>query len=64
MVHLDPGIVLEIDVEDDAERVIEVVMFVKRVGGRKQHAVIAVRAQETLDAPEHAGIVVDHENCL
>jgi hypothetical protein len=60
--HLDPGIITKIDVENDANCLIEIVVPLKCRGRRKRHAIIAMLSQEPLDAPEHAGVVINHKH--
>src|SRR5262252_4570101 len=62
MIHLDPGVVLEIDIENDADRLLEVVVVLKGLRRFEQHAVVAVLFQKPLDTPEHAGVVIDHKH--
>jgi hypothetical protein len=40
--HLDPGLIIQVDVEDDAERPADVVVILKSLSRVEQHAVIAV----------------------
>jgi hypothetical protein len=59
MAHFDPGFIIEIDVEHDANRLVEITMLLKGISRRKRHAVIAMLSQEPLDASKHAGVVID-----
>src|SRR5689334_9913464 len=62
MPDFDPGFVAEVDVDDRADAFVEILVLAESIGGGEQHAVIAVLAQQSLHAPEHAGIVVDDVN--
>src|ERR1700757_581256 len=64
MAELDPGGTLEVDIEDNASRLCEIVVLLKRLGRRKRHAVVAMLSQEPLNTSEHSGVVVDHKDEL
>ena len=51
MAHLNAGIVVEMYVENDADRLFEVAVLLKCVGGWKQYAVVAVLPKKPLDPP-------------
>jgi hypothetical protein len=60
MSHLDTGFIIEVDIEDDAGCPLKIVVPLEGVGGRKRQAVVTMLPQQTLDASEHAGVIVDH----
>jgi hypothetical protein len=59
MPYVDSRRVIQVDVENHTNRVVEITVPLKSVGGREQQAVIAVLPQQAVYAPKHAGVVVD-----
>ena len=45
--HLDPGLVVQVDVENDAKRLVEVAVILKSLCRLEQHAVIAMLPQQS-----------------
>ena len=62
MTYLNAGIIVEMDVENDADRLFEIVVPLKRIGGRNQHGVVAVLPKEPSEPPQHARVVIDHKH--
>jgi len=62
MPYLNPGLVVQVDIEDNAKRVLEVIVILERFRGREQNAVVAVFPQQPLDAPERTWVVIDDKN--
>src|SRR5437879_5530961 len=62
MPHLYSGLIVQIDIEDDAESLIEIITFLQRFCRLKQNAIEAVLAQQPLHPLERARIVVDDKN--
>jgi hypothetical protein len=53
---------IQLNVEDNADRIVEIVVSLERLGGLKQQAVVAVLSEQPFEAPENARIIVNHEN--
>src|SRR3954449_3023216 len=51
--QLDTGLAVQIDIDDDADRLIETVVIEQRLRRTKQRGVEAVLPQEPLDAQAH-----------
>src|SRR5882724_2385381 len=62
MPQLYSGFIVQIDIEDDAESLIEIITFLQRLCGLKQNAIEAVLAQQPLHPLERARIIVDDKN--
>jgi hypothetical protein len=62
MPHLNSGLVVQVDVQNDAKRFVEIAMILKSRRRLKQQAVIAVRPQQSLHASQHALVVVHNED--
>jgi len=62
MSHLYSGIAVQVDVQNDAEGLIEMIILLQRLCGLKQNAIEAVLTQQPIDSLEGAGIVIDHKN--
>jgi D-serine dehydratase len=60
MSQLDPRSVVQIDVEDDANRFIEIGVAFERLRGRKQDGFVVVLPEQPLYCPQHCGVVIDH----
>src|SRR5712675_3731433 len=60
--QLDPGFILQVDVQDDTQRFFEIVVVLKSLGRRKQDTVVTVLPQQSLYSLEHARVVIDDKN--
>src|SRR6267142_2921480 len=52
MPQLDPGFILQVDVQDDTQRFFEIVVIFESLCRRKQQAVVTIFPQQSLHAPE------------
>ena len=61
MPQFDPRFIVQVDIENDAKRFVEIVVVLKSLRGWKQDRIVTVFAQKALYAPAHAGMVIDHK---
>jgi hypothetical protein len=62
--HVDTGLVIEVDIENDAKRLFEIVVILKRLSRRKRETVVPVLPQQTLHPLERPGIIINDKNCF
>ena len=62
MPELDSGLVIQVDVENDAKSCFEIVVISKSFGRRKQDAVVTAFPQQSLYTPEHPGVIIDDKD--
>jgi hypothetical protein len=60
MPQLDPRPVVQVDVEDDANRLLEIGVAFESLRGRKQDGFVRMLPEQTLYSPQHSGVIVDH----
>jgi len=60
MFQLDPRSVLQVDVENDASRLFNIRVVFESLCGRKPDGFIRVQPQQSLDALQHARVIVHH----
>ena len=53
---------MQVDVENDAGRSIEIGVAFKSLRGRKQDGFVGVMLEQPLNALQHCGVVIDHQN--
>src|SRR6516164_3496343 len=53
---------VQLDVENDADRLLEIVVILKRLCRLKKQALVSVLSQQPFEAFENARIIVDHKN--
>jgi hypothetical protein len=59
MPDLDTGLVIQVDVEDNAASLIERGVILEGLSGTEENALKAVPPQEPLHASQHAGVIID-----
>jgi len=57
--QLDPRSILQVDVEDDASRVLEIGVTFESPRGGKQDGFVSVLPQQPLDALQHSEVIVN-----
>src|SRR3954451_17160083 len=62
MSQVNAGSVVQVDIENNAECLAEIVVFPDGFGRVEQDDIETVFPQETFHASQHRGIVIDHEN--
>ncbi|WP_441300155.1 hypothetical protein [Bradyrhizobium sp.] len=62
MAHLDPRNAIQLDVENDADRCIEIVAALERLRRVEERAIKAVLLQQAFDALQNADVVVDDKD--
>ena len=62
MPQVDAGFIIQVDVEDDAKRFFEIVVVLKGLGRREQDTFVTVFTQQSLYAPERAGVIIDDKD--
>ena len=62
MPQVDAGFIVQVDVEDDAKRFFEIVVVLKGLGRREQDTFVTVFTQQSLYAPERAGVIIDDKD--
>src|ERR1700716_3229254 len=60
--QLDAGLIVQIDIDDDADRLAEIVMIEQRPARAEHRCPKAVLAQQPRDARAYRGVVVNDEN--
>src|SRR6516225_949203 len=53
---------LQLDIENDADRLLEIVMILKRLCRLKKQALVSMLSQQPFEAFENAWVIVDHKN--
>ena len=62
--QFDAGRIAQVDVEQDANRISEIVVVCKGIRRRKQQADVAELPQQSRYAPQHCGVVIDDNNLV
>jgi hypothetical protein len=62
MPQLDAGLIVQVNVEDDANCRFEIVMILKSLRRRKQDAIVPVLPKQSLYSPECSGIIIDDKD--
>jgi hypothetical protein len=67
MPQLDPRPIVQVDVEDDANRILEIGAVLKKVafkstGRRKQDGLVLVLPEQTLYGLQHSRVVINDQN--
>ena len=62
--QFNSGAVVQIDVKDYAKRVVQICLSLKRFGRIEKYGSETMFPEQTLNAPEHARIIVHNENCF
>jgi hypothetical protein len=58
--QLDPRSILQVDVEDDASRALEIGVTFESPRGRKQDGFVSVLPQQPLNALQHPRVIIDY----
>ncbi len=59
--HLDAGHIVQIDVQNDTKRLIEIAVILKCLCRLEQHAVIAMLSQQPFHTPQRARVVIHYK---
>ena len=60
MSQFDPRSVGQVDIEDDANRLLEIGVAFESLRRRKQDGFVGVLLEQSLHALQHCGVVIDH----
>jgi hypothetical protein len=60
MSQLDPRPVVQVDVEDDASRLLEIGVAFESPRGRKQDGFVRMLLEQALYALQHSWVIIDH----